>query len=167
MLRVGIPKVDHLLEDLLINNIFHTSSMDHDISDFLVENVNKSSTNREFEWVVSHDQDLVWGIMTIFTTFIPGIIYGLGNIICYVTQTETFLYEDLNNCSALNVGLKSLFLMFLFPVYVTSLMIKTCFHQDEANFQRLLAVILQEAFLESAPQVNQLSYENSCNCLNS
>ena len=155
MLRVGIPKVDNLLEELLVQSFFDSSNLEVDLSDLIVEDLNKTDVG--FSWVVSHEQDQVWGIMTIFTTFVPGIVYGLGNILCYVTKTETYLYEDLHDCSALNVLFKSLFLMFLFPVYVTSLMVRTCFHQDEANFLRLLAVILQEAFLESAPQVRHFS----------
>ena len=138
-----------------MQSFFDSSNLEVDLSDLIVEDLNK--TNVGFSWVVSHEQDQVWGIMTIFTTFVPGIVYGLGNILCYVTKTETYLYEDLHDCSALNVLFKSLFLMFLFPVYVTSLMVRTCFHQDEANFLRLLAVILQEAFLESAPQVRHFS----------
>ena len=151
MLRVGIPKVDILLEELLVTSFLNSSNLEFNFSESMVKKLNISE--EKFGWVASHEQDQVWGVMTIFTTFIPGIVYGVGNILCYVTRTDTYLYEDLNDCSALNVGLKSFFLIFLFPVYVTSLMIKTCFHQGEANFQRLLAVILHEAFLESAPQV--------------
>ena len=151
MMGVDLPKIDSLFEKLLEKSFFNASVKLHEISGIMDQEWNV--TDSSFRWVVSHKQDQNWGIMTICTTFIPGFAYGLGNILCYVTRTDTYLYDDLSETSALNVGLKSLFLMLLFPVYVTWLMVRTCFHQDETHFQRLLAVILLEAFLESAPQV--------------
>ena len=151
MMGVDLRKIDGLFENMLDSNFFNSSTHLLKTSGVMDQDWNRTDAN--FEWVESHEQDMIWGVMTICTTFIPGLAYGLGNILCYVTRTETYLYDDFSETSAIKVGLKSLFLLLLFPVYVTWLMIRTCFHQDESNFQRLLAVVLLEGFLESAPQV--------------
>ena len=149
MIGLDPLKMDNLFEKLFENNLFNSSLLES--SEEMAQDWN--TTDISFRWVASHKHDQIWGIMTICTTFIPGFVYGLGNILCYFTKRDTYLYGDLSETSVMNVGLKSLFLMLFFPVYVTWLMIRTCFRQDESNFQRLLAVVLLEGFLESAPQV--------------
>ena len=155
MIGVDLPRLDNLLEMFLSNNFLNSSVKIPEIDRDVHKDMNISTTNiRSFRWVSTHEQDQIWGAMTIATTFIPGFVYGIGNILCYVTRTDTYLFDDLSYSSALNVLWKSLFLFLLFPAYVTWLMVRTCFHQDEKNFQRLLSVILLEAYLESAPQVS-------------
>ena len=155
MIGVDLPKLDNLLEMFLSSNFLNSTVKIPEINKVVPKDLNVSAVNTPvFRWVAIHEQDQLWGVMTIATTFIPGLVYGIGNILCYVTRTETYLYDDLSYSSALNVLWKSLLLALLFPMYVTWLMVRTCFHQDESNFQRLLAVILLEAYLESAPQVS-------------
>ena len=155
MIGIDLPKIDSLFETLLDDKFFSSSLPQH----YELDPMKDGFKNQSFRWVSAHEKDQIWGTMTILTTFVPGLAYGLGNILCYVTKTDTYLYDDLSYTSAPNVAWKSLLLILLFPAYVTWLMIRTCFHQDEINFQRLLAIILLEAFLESAPQViNHLNF---------
>ena len=55
MLRIGIPKVDHFFEELLVTSFFNSSNLEFNTSEFLVEELNKSEA--KFGWVASHEED--------------------------------------------------------------------------------------------------------------
>jgi hypothetical protein len=75
MIGVDLPRVDNILEMFLSNNFLNTSVRILEIDKNLNKEINGSLSS--FTCAKAHEQDPIWGIMTISTTFKPGLVYGI------------------------------------------------------------------------------------------
>ena len=77
MIGVDLPKLDNLLEMFLSSNFLNSTVKIPEINKVVPKDLNVSAVNTPvFRWVAIHEQDQLWGVMTIATTFIPGK-YGI------------------------------------------------------------------------------------------